>query len=156
MILHWLWSIHLYCLVNSQTINHYPIETVDSIHRTCAEYKSNPLLINCFFNIEQNYLTKFLITSQTVDDTCYKSNGDWRENVGWYCSFVLCVCTYLTGRLNSCNRLESYLSKVVLFFDIEQPESLNSYKVKISVVAYVMKRQSLNESGNTSSFTGCF
>ena len=49
-----------------------------------------------------------------------------------------------------------YLSKVVLFFDIEQPESLNSYKVKISVVAYVMKRQSLNESGNTSSFTGCF
>ena len=49
-----------------------------------------------------------------------------------------------------------YLSKVVLFFDIEQPESLNSYKVKISVVAYVMKRQSLNESGNNSSFTGCF
>ena len=49
-----------------------------------------------------------------------------------------------------------YLSKVVLFFDIEQPESQNSYKVKISVVAYVMKRQSLNESGNTSSFTGCF
>lgn len=48
-----------------------------------------------------------------------------------------------------------YLSKVVLFFNIEQPESLNSYKVKISVVAYVMKRQSLNESGNTSSFTGC-
>lgn len=49
-----------------------------------------------------------------------------------------------------------YLSKVVLFFNIEQPEPLNSYKVKISVVAYVMKRQSLNESGNTSSFTGCF
>lgn len=48
-----------------------------------------------------------------------------------------------------------YLSKVVLFFNIEQPEPLNSYKVKISVVAYVMKRQSLNESGNTSSFTGC-
>ena len=54
------------------------------------------------------------------------------------------------------SKLTVYFSKVVLFFDIEQPESLNSYKVKSSVVAYVMKRQSLNESGNTSSFTGCF
>ena len=71
----------------SQIINHYPIETVDSIHRTCAEYKLNPLLINCFFNIEQ------LMRLWIADTYSQAALGYWEYDSSCNRSYLVVSCS---------------------------------------------------------------